>query len=162
MKNTYNKLIAPENSNVKKLNFNSNNLTKEEINKANLKRPNKFNDKSIEGSLKRPSSVNHGKSALSMQYFIDDLINIYNNIEKYDVEKILDDSEFSNVYNRVKDENYDFKNNLFFPNLRELHVNAGTFDKVFHKHSVSMRGMNDLLLNIESPETIYKYYESKV
>ena len=162
MKNTYNKFIAPENSNGKKLNFTSSNLTKDDINKANLKRPNKFNDKSIEGSIKRPSSVNHGKSTLSMQYFIDDLMNIYNNIEKYNVEKILDDSEFSKVYNRVKEENYEFKNNLFFPNLKDLHVNAGTFDKVSHKHTVSMSGMNDLLLNIESPETIYKYYESKV
>ena len=97
-----------------------------------------------------------------MQYFIDNLMNIYNNIEKYDVEQILEDSEFTNVYNKVKDENYDFKTELFFPNLKELHLNAGTFDKVFHKHTVSMSGMNDLLLNIESPETIYKYYESKV
>ena len=59
-------------------------------------------------------------------------------------------------------ENIDSLFTLDFPNLRELHVNAGTFDKVFHKHTVSMTGMNDLLLNIESPETIYKYYESKV
>ena len=92
----------------------------------------------------------------------DTRINIYNNIEKYDVEQILEDSEFTNIYNKVKDENYDFKTNLFFPNLKDLHVNAGTFDKVNHKHTVSMSGMNDLLLNIESPETIYKYYESKV
>ncbi len=162
MKNTYNRSIAPENTNGKKLNFTSNNLSKEEISKANLKRPNKFNDKSIEGSQKRTSSASHGISNMSMQYFIDNLMNIYNNIEKYDVEKVLEDSEFTNIYNKVKDENYDFKTNLFFPNLKDLHVNAGTFDKVNHKHTVSMSGMNDLLLNIESPETIYKYYESKV
>ena len=97
---------------------------------------------------------------MSMQFFIDNLIQIYNNIEKYNVEKILEENDFKDVYNTVKDENYEFKHNLFFPNLKKLHVRAGDFDKNLHKHTVSMAGMNDLLLNIESPETIYEYYES--
>ena len=80
--------------------------------------------------------------------------------ENYDADTVLT-PELLEIYSKIKQENRDFKINIFNKNIDNLYDNVGTFDTKKLSHTFNMNNFSPLMKNILSPNDLFNKYEKK-
>ena len=80
--------------------------------------------------------------------------------ENYDADIILTPELFE-LYSKIKEENRDFKINIFNKNIDNLYDNVGNFDTIKLSHTFNMKDFDPLMKNILSPNDLFNKYVKK-
>ena len=80
--------------------------------------------------------------------------------ENYDADTVLT-PELLEIYSKIKQENRDFKINIFNKNIDNLYDNVGNFDTIKLSHTFNMKDFDPLMKNILSPNDLFNKYEKK-
>ena len=81
--------------------------------------------------------------------------------ENYDADTVLT-PELLEIYSKIKQENRDFKINIFNKNIDNLYDNVGNFDTIKLSHTFNMKDFDPLMKNILSPNDLFNKYVKKV
>ena len=88
-----------------------------------------------------------------------ELKNKYNKMENNDADKILCDG-LKKIYNQIKINNIEFKNEVFYKNFNHLINEMGTFDKKV-KNYVPTKNTQEILDNVLPPDILVEKYTEK-
>jgi hypothetical protein len=80
--------------------------------------------------------------------------------ENYDADTVLT-TELLEIYSKIKQENRDFKINIFNKNIDNLYDNVGNFDTIKLSHTFNMKDFDPLMKNILSPNDLFNKYVKK-
>ena len=80
--------------------------------------------------------------------------------ENYDADTVLT-PELLEIYSKIKQENRDFKINIFNKNIDNLYDNVGNFDTIKLSHTFNMKDFDPLMKNILSPNDLFNKYVKK-
>ena len=80
--------------------------------------------------------------------------------ENYDADTVLT-PEVLEIYSKIKQENRDFKINIFNKNIDNLYDNVGNFDTIKLSHTFNMKDFDPLMKNILSPNDLFNKYVKK-
>ena len=80
--------------------------------------------------------------------------------ENYDADTLLT-PELLEIYSKIKQENRDFKINIFNKNIDNLYDNVGNFDTIKLSHTFNMKDFDPLMKNILSPNDLFNKYVKK-
>ena len=80
--------------------------------------------------------------------------------ENYDADTVLT-PELLEIYSKIKQENRDFKINIFNKNIDNLYDNVVNFDTIKLSHTFNMKDFDPLMKNILSPNDLFNKYVKK-
>ena len=140
-------------------------LEREKKNEKNEKEKEKLDDEIKLKSIKQRKTYQSTSTIVKLYGDdFDDIIRAINHSEMFDSTTILT-PELLEVYKTVYFDNLDFKNDIFFKNLRNFDSNVGNFDRerIPHTFTMDMENLQYLLNSIRTPnEMLDKYIEKAI